>query len=207
MKTKFHAWGLGLFTVVLLSVVSTSQAADLFFTGSGPSSATNRSTVIVGAKPSGQAVLHYLNATSDLASATIKFYRTGTAVAITAASGSPTNVVGVSAADATAFTTTNQTLILRHLAKDPVNDTYERLTNLTPTGNTIKFTSTAATVAKGDLIYVCTQDGSGLFVGDASKEYSATAGIYAGVTGKPLLVELNATTAGKLMVTGRTYKE
>jgi len=140
-------------------------------------------------------VVHFLRATSDLATAVCKVYSSGAPVKITAASGGSTNVVGVSAADATTFTTTNRVLILRHVA----SDTYERLVNLTPTGNTIKFAiATETAVAKDDLIYVCTAVGPGLLVGAAQKEYNIPDGIFTGDAGRPLLFEVNATTLAKI---------
>ncbi len=197
--------------LVSLTTMPSAQAADLNFTGGGPSTATNRSTVIISAKaPSsrrgpnnggGQAVVHYMNVTSDLATATIKFYRTGAPVKVTTASGSTTNVLGLTAADAAAFTTTNQIIVVRHVA----TDVYERAVNLTPTGNTVKFVpATAATVAAGDLVYVCTLIGPGLPVNSiAGKEFISSEGIACGEPGEPLLIELDGTSVCKLHVAGK----
>lgn len=199
----------------MATMTMSGQAADLFFTGGGPSSATNRATVIISAKGnpsrrgannnSGQAVIHYLNVTSDLATATVKFYRTGAPVKVTTASGSTTNFLGLSAADAVAFTTTNQIVVLRHVAAD----TYERFENWPPTGNTVQLSQfTATTVAAGDLIYVCTLIGTGIPVNSiAGKEFSNQEGIAAGEPGEPFLIELDATTNCRLHVCGKWRSE
>jgi len=201
MRNMKNGFVLGLAFLVVAFVSSQAGAGDLFFAGSSPGSpTTNRATVIISAagypaRPSptltpGQPVVHWLSVTSDLATARCTFYTVGTPAAITAASSGTTNVVVVSAADAATFTTTNRVLILRHRAAD----TYERMTNIDPTGNTIKFTlATASAVAVGDQVYVATAVGYGLPVGAAGKEFSASEGIYAGVAGDPLMIEVTGT--------------
>lgn len=185
--------------VFLLALVS-SQAGDLYFAGAGPSATTNRATVIISAKgnpqrpgvslSSGQPVVHWLSVTSDLSSAAVKFYSVAAPVKVTVASGGGTNVLGLSSTDAASFTTTNQVLIIRHVAAD----TYERVVNLTPTGNTVKFTpATASAVAANDLIYVASAVGAGLFVGPTTKEFNVDGGIFAGDAGRPLMIEITGT--------------
>lgn len=174
-----------------------ARAADAAGSTGGPSG-TNLSTVFIsaGGGPNGSGIprIHFLSATSDVNTATVRFYKSSAAYKITAASFAGTNRVFTDSA--AAFATTNQTVALRHVA----TDTYERMTNFSSTATSVTFTMLgAASVAKGDELYILTLDNFSLPLGTAVlKEWNNTEGIYLGQELRPLMIEVPGTTASRL---------
>lgn len=194
-------------TLLVLAVVC--LPAQLFAQSGLKSTATGGTDVgttlcyaVISANGNNQSapVLTYLNATSDKAASVVQFYTAGTPVRADVAS-STTNLV-VASGDTNGFAA-NDVVIIRHLA----TDTYERRI-LTPNTTATNLNLTVApttTVAVGDLIYKATAAGS-IPVGNATKELVGP-GIYAGQRGKPLLLEVDGTSACQINAVAASYPE
>jgi hypothetical protein len=197
---------LGLLTCALgLILALPAPAAELAFAG-GNNLATNRAVVIVSAKGNSGGEtpsIRWLSATSDLATAVITFYRSGAPVKIAFASPGGTNRVVFDAGFGTQFATSNQVLVVRHVA----TDIYERLVSFTNTSTTVTFTSaTASAVAVGDEVTIQTADATYL-TGAATVNIQHPEGIYHGLPSRPLLFEITGTTLCKIpLYSGRFWR-
>lgn len=181
--------------------------------------ATNRASVIVPLGYTGLAAenslgaprVKFLNATSDLATAVVSFYRAGPSLTIGSASFAATNrfLLAATPAASSGIGQTNGILILRRAA----TDTYERYTytytNVTSaaTVSITQFTPGGAGVAIGDQIYLCTLNAA-VWMGvlDAGRQWIADP-LYVGQDNVPLLIEVNATTLGKITAATVTYEK
>ena len=192
-KTKYI---IGL-VVMLASLISIStQAQELKAWGGGgtdvgttlcyaivPDTGQNGSTPLVT----------YLNATSDKAASVVQFYNI-TNTLIAQAAGSATNVYVA----ATNGYGDNAVVIHKSIA----SGTLKRLVVYAPTASTnLAFTTTPSpAIAAGDSLFLCVTSGS-IPVGNATKELDG-GGIYAGQRGKPLLLEVDGTSACQINAVG-----
>lgn len=163
--------------------------------------ATTFSYAIVSANSvnGGAPRVEFINAGSDLATASLQFYKvTAQAQATGAGSSTRLDVTG-----------TNQgvnwqagTCIIRHMS----DDTYEKRTLAANTGSTNIVVSVAplGTMVAGDIIYYAVTNGV-IKWGASTNSIGPGGAIYVGQSGKPLLVDIPATTAGAVNVVGGTY--
>lgn len=196
--------------VVVLFVMGLSVQAQRIqpFTGS-QTAATNRASVVIApdiATPLNAAArINFLNVTSDLATATVTFYRPGAPKKIANASSGATNRVWFASPVGNDFATSNQVILVRRKATTTSGtDSWDRLTSLTNTATSVTFTAvTGGAVRAGDEVYICTAHASILAGANASKEWAYNQPFYNGEAGRAVLVEASATTLGKIpIVTG-----
>jgi len=176
------------------------SAADAIpaFAGGGTDVGTNLCYAVVSAngKDQGTPVVTFLSATSDLSSSAVTFYSAGT----------PTYANYVSTTTSCPVASTNgfaanDVIIIRHVAADTyerrIVDTFTSATNLTVT------VAPTTALAVGDLVYKATAGGT-IPVGNTTLTLNG-AGIYAGQKGKPLLLEVNGTSACQVNAVAATY--
>jgi len=182
-----------LFLVVLALLPAMVQAVDEipFFAGGGTDVGTTLCYAVVSAngKNQGVPVVTYVNATSDKAGSIIQFYNITTSTAA--------NVVSTSTA--LPVTSTNgfasgDIIVIRHL----LDDTYERriLTTFTTATNLVTTVAPTVALVVGDIVYRAATAGF-IPVGSATLQIVGD-GIYAGQPGKPLLLEVDCTSAGQI---------
>lgn len=162
----------------------------------------NPSWAIIPARSAngGAPAVNFIAAGSDLAGAVVSFYKV---TAQTVARYS-TNVTVTLSVDRTNGFASGTVIIIQHLA----NDSYEKkiLTTMTASTNLITTVAPAGTVSPGDIIYaVSTSSAPSIAWGATTNTISAAAPIVVGQRGKPLLVEINSTSAGQLRAVGGTY--
>lgn len=166
---------------------------------------------IVGARSAngGAPAVYHINAGSDATLASLRFYRVVSQTeakfatnATTTISVASTNTPGTSSG----WGWNAGTIIIRHM----LDDTYEKRTLTTATGNTnIVTTAAPSTTVPGDIIYlVVTNATMGLTATGAVGTNSVNGGggpIYVGQKGKPLMVEVNGTSAAVINSIGGLY--
>lgn len=184
----------------LLMAPAVQAASTRTFAGTGTDVSTNLCYYIASANYAGIPRVQYINATSDLTSSAITFYSTATPLLVTTAQSIATNII-------TAVGTTfsgSDVVIVRHVS----TDTYERAVVSSANGTTITLSANLSAIAAvGDLVYKCTAAGS-IPVGNTTKELNAgVGGIYNGVAGRPLLVEVNGTSACQVNCVSGIYQE
>lgn len=177
--------------LLLLGLAARAPAADALkaFAGTSTDVGTTLSYYIASAysENGGAPIVTYVNATSDKAASVLQFYTCTTACMVT---GVNSTVTIPMATNGFSGYVANAILILRHTA----TDTYERRIVSTATTTNVVLTAAPTTAtAYGDLVYVCTAAGA-IPVTATTKELDGP-GIYAGQAGKPLLVDLDATSA------------
>jgi hypothetical protein len=144
-------------------------------------------------------LVKFVSVTSDKTAAVLTFYTVGAPVQSISGNTSISNLVVAS----TNGFLENDIVVIRHIA----SDTYERRVVhavSSSTNLTIKSPLTAATVA-GDLVYKATAAGT-IPVGNATVTLSG-AGIWAGQRGRPLLLEVDGTSACHINAVGGIYVE
>lgn len=187
----------GLFTAPAFAQGNTQTSLTFADTASGTTLASY--VIPIG---DGHPSVTYVNATSDKAGSVLQFYK--------ATSGSHTLAIATNASQAVVWVpdgtkySANDVVVLRH--KLSTGDIYERLvvssatsTNLTMTGNL----STAVLV--GDQLWKMTKYGT-IPVGAATKEVASSVayGLYNAPGGRPVLLDLDGTSACKInLITGR----
>lgn len=183
----------GLFVVLLALLPAVTQAVDEipFFAGGGTDVGTTLCYAVVSAngKNQGVPVVTYVNATSDKAASVIQFY---TITANTAA-----NVVSTTTAIPVTLTNgfaSGDIIVIRHL----LDDTYERriLTTFTTATNLVVTVAPTVALVVGDIVYRAAT--AGFIPCGAATQAIAGEGIYAGQPGKPLLLEVDCTSAGQI---------
>lgn len=202
MKTFLkNLTGLALLTMLAFTSIPTAQAAPeelSVWSGGGTDVSTTLCYTVVSAnsKNNGQPVVTYLNATSDKAASVLTFYTAGTPT-----SCNYTNTTVSIPVNSTNGFAANDVIVIWH----KLTDTYERRivdTFTSATNITVTVASTAATVP-GDQIYKATAAGT-IPVGNATKELNGT-GIYSGQRGKPLLIDLDGTSAVQVNAASAIY--
>lgn len=190
------------FTLVAMVAVP-AFALDTPVNGFGVGStngATTLSWAIVSARSAnnGTPAVSYINATSDKSTSKVQFYKV-TAQAVAQLTNSTTTLYvrgtnGFASGDA---------VVIRHIA----DDSYEKrtLTSNSASTNLVVTAAPLGAVTQGDIIYKVVTTGAGSIpCGSATITPSGTY-LYVGQQGKPLLVELDATTSGTLNVVGGVY--
>lgn len=145
----------------------------------------------------GSPVVTYLDATSDKAGSVVQFYSSSAPINVTGSSSttnlacSTNGIVGVAS---------NAVLVIQHTS----TDTYERRIAylVGPTNVAVSATFDSA-VAAGDKIWLQTAKGS-IPVGNASISKLGD-GIYSGTPGRPLLLEVDGTSACQINAANAKY--
>jgi hypothetical protein len=175
--------------VLVAPYQAAGQAASAVFAGNGTDVGTTLNYFVVSAngRDQGVPVITFVNVTSDKSDSVLKFYSAGTPVNCTQASVQATNIVVASTNGFAA----GDVIIIRYQATD---NYARRVVHDVTQGTNIVTTAVLTTpTAAGDLVYKATAAGS-IPVGNATLNLIGT-GIYAGQRGKPLLVEVDATSA------------
>lgn len=186
--------------LVSIAAQAASPDSQPGFAASTTNGATTLSYAIISANSvnAGAPEVSFINAGSDLATGNLQFYGVVAQTQATGA-GSTTRLD---------VTGTNQgvnwqagTCIIRHMA----DDSYEKRTLAANTGSTNIVVSVAplGTMVSGDIIYYCKTNAT--IKWGASTNSLGPGRIYVGQNGKPLLVDITATTAGTVNCISGTY--
>jgi hypothetical protein len=209
MKNSYKSLISSLVMLALSGACSFAQVAEKTFDSGGGTDVGNTLCYSIAsansrAKDSGRIttpVITYLNATSDKAGSIVQFYTAGTPRTVNY-TNSTTTLYLDSTNTSGQFTTNGGIVVIRHTA----TDTYERrilvfgssLTNLLVT------VAPTAAVVPGDFVYPMTTAG---FIPCGAATLSLVGnGIYAGLPGKPLLFELDGTSAVQVNAWAVEYK-
>lgn len=170
------------------------------FAAGGTAVGTTLSYVVVSeySKNAGTPVVTAICGQSDKEGALIQFYSPNT--------NTYANYVNSTVTIPVAFTNgfgVNDIIVIRHKA----TDTYERRVLTTSTGSTNLVVTSAPTtaVAVGDTIYRMATDGA-IRWNSVTNTITASDGFYAGLPGKPVLVELDCTSVGVLQLVKAKYE-
>jgi hypothetical protein len=181
-----------------------SQAADqrqltAYATG-GTDVGTTLCYAVISANGRAQVapVITFLNVTSDKATSVVQFYTLGSPTG-----ASQTNATVSVPVGSTNTFVSGDVIVIQHLA----DDTYERrvLTTFTSSTNLTLTVAPTSAVVPGDLIYRATTAG---FIPCGAATLSLTgSGIYSGQPGKPLLLEVDCTSAGQVNAVCAVYPQ
>jgi len=182
-------------SIVLACLTLSALAAPESYTvyaGGGTDVGNTISYAVVSARSEngGAPVVTYVSATSDKSGSVVQFYSVDTNQVATTAS-TATVYLPVSATNGFA---SGDIIVIRHMT----SDTYEKriLTAFNTNGVLILTAAPGTATAVGDLIYKVTAGGT-IPVGAATATLYGE-GIYAGQKGKPLLLEVDGTSACQL---------
>lgn len=202
--TKYFFCGL----LALLAVTLTATAAPPDVVNGFAVGSTNRHgtlsyaivsprSPVTGAAP----VVRYLNAGSDKVAGIVQFYKV-TAQCTAAYATNSTTTLSV---NRTNGFSSGDVVIIRHLT----DDSYEKriLTTMTASTNLITTVAPLGAVVPGDIVYRCTTTGAGtIYWGASTNSINASgAPLYVGQKDTPLLLEIDATTAGAINVVAGDY--
>lgn len=180
---------------VALALLLPAFAEDAF-SGAGTGS-TTLSYYIPTMSFGGAPFVTYVSATSDKASSVIKFYSAASPVFVNATSASGgTNISVVPTG-----ITNNNVIVVRSIA----NDTYQRLVVSSASATNI-FTTAALsfTLNANDPVFLMTANGT-IPVGSNTVSASTSGGVAFGSKGKPLLLEVDGTSACSLNLAAGRY--
>jgi len=186
-----------------------AQAADTGFAVGTTNGATTLSYAVV---PIGGSTadascprVQFINAGSDLATGKVQFY--SVLDSITATYTNSTTTLFVNTTNTVGENWQAGTVLIRHLAGGGY---YEKRTLAANTGSTNIVVTVAplGAVLPGDIVYYVSTTGAGTIFWGASTNSlggSSAAGLYVGQRQRPLLLEINATTAGAINVVSGDY--
>lgn len=149
----------------------------------------------------GSPVVTYLSATSDKAGSVVQFYRSSVPLNITTAS-STTNLA--IATNSMSGFTSNAIVVIQHNNSVGTPETFERRVVYHANSTNVAVSATFdASTAAGDKVWLQTAGGS-IPVGNASITPIGD-GIYSGVPGRPLLLEVDGTSACQINAVNAVY--
>jgi hypothetical protein len=174
------------FLFTLLALVGNVRADELFFAGTSTDISTNISYYVVPPAGNQQAVVTYINATSDLAGSVVQFYNAAAPVKVSAAAAS----TNVQIASITGLSTGGVVIV-----QSVTNNTFQRTTvvSFSATNVILSATNVLSALVAGDKIYPASTAGA-IPVGAATKEVVGASFVSQG-NNRPLLVEVNGTAA------------
>jgi hypothetical protein len=187
-----------------LPAQSLRATAQLGFTTGTTNADTALSYAIVSANSANglAPVVEYVNAGSDLVTSKLTFYRVDY---ITSANYSNSTVT-IPVSSTNGVGDNAGVIVIRHVT----DDSYEKRILTTSTGSTNLVVTVApiGTVVPGDLIYHCVTTAAGSVRWGASTNSvgPSSGSIYSGQAGLPLLIEINATTAGNVGIVSGRYR-
>lgn len=184
--------------IALIFLTALPARAAGFFAGPGTAISTNLSYFIAPAT-GGVPQVKYLNVTSDFTTSKVQFYSSAAAVLITADAAAAATAVNCTHG----AITNSDVVVIRHLS----GETTQRLTvaSVTTTNVTFNEAITLATTT-GDLLYRQSTAGS-IPVGNTTKEFSNSAGIYSGTRDRPLLLSVDGTASAVVNVASGEFKD
>lgn len=169
------------------------------FSGPGIAVGTTLSYTVVSAysKNAGTPVVNFISAQSEKAASVVQFYSPNT--------NTSANYVSTTVSLPVAFTNgfaSGDIIVIRHAS----TDTYERriLTTFTSATNLTVTVAPTVALAVGDSVYRMVTDGT-IAWGPSTNTISAAAGLYSGLPGKPVLVEIDFTAAGSINTVNANY--
>lgn len=210
MKLLLGAVLAALATSALFTAAAVAAPATYSSYSTGATNAGALAHAIIGANSAnaGTPVVTSIDATSDKAASLVQFYRVTAETAANYTNSTTrldvvlTNGIGVSG-----------TIVIRHL----LTDTYEKRTLANNTGSTNLVVTVAPleAVVPGDIIYKVATTGVGALSLKTNSFSVASAGmscqlngprLFAGQKGKPLLLEVDATTTGTINSVTATFE-
>jgi hypothetical protein len=187
-----------LLTVLAAMAVTLTVSAQRWVSGTSTDIGATNTYFIARADLAGQPVVSYFSATSDKAASTIKGYSTAAGIPVTATAASGQAVV-THASGASAFAA-NDIVIVRSVA----NNTYQRVVVLSDTSTSVTFNENLNfALAAGDQLYIATVNAQ---IPVAAATVSVISETFAGTEGRPLLVDLDGTSASQINAITVEYK-
>jgi hypothetical protein len=187
-----------LLTVLAAMAVTLTVSAQRWVSGTSTDIGATNTYFIARADLAGQPVVSYFSATSDKAASTIKGYSTAAGIPVTATAASGQAVV-THASGASAFAP-NDIVIVRSVA----NNTYQRVVVLSDTSTSVTFNENLNfALAAGDQLYIATVNAQ---IPVAAATVSVISETFAGTEGRPLLVDLDGTSASQINAITVEYK-
>lgn len=194
MKTTFNA----LFALIVMLALSLTAQAQKWVSGTSTDIGATNTYYIARADLAGQPVVSYFSATSDLSTSTIKGYSTAAGIPVTATAASGQAVV-THASGSSAFAA-NDIVIVRSVA----NNTYQRCVVTSDTATSVTFVENLNfALAAGDQLYIATLSSS---IPVAAATVSVLDDTFVGTEGRPLLIDLNGTSASQINTITIEYK-
>lgn len=174
------------------------QAGDTF-AGQG-NAGTTLSSYAIPADGNGTPRVQYINGTSDKSTSKFTFYTPGFSSLVTLATNASQAIVYA----AGSLFSASDIVLLRHVS----SASYERLVVSSTTSTNITFSSNlASAVVAGDILYKMTSKGT-IPVGATTKEINAgSGGVFNGLYSKPILVDLDGTSAVTINVASGIYEK
>jgi hypothetical protein len=187
-----------LLTVLAAMAVTLTVSAQRWVSGTSTDIGATNTYFIARADLAGQPVVSYFSATSDKAASTIKGYSTAAGIPVTATAASGQAVV-THASGASAFAA-NDIVIVRSVA----NNTYQRVVVASDTSTSVTFNENLNfALAAGDQLYIATVNAQ---IPVAAATVSVISETFAGTEGRPLLVDLDGTSASQINAITVEYK-
>jgi hypothetical protein len=175
--------GVAILAITIIPV----QAQIKFEAGTGTDVSTTLCYYAFSSKGAGTPVIKYLNVTSDKASSVVQFYTAGSSILVTNSVIAGTNTILLTGT--TSGFQTNDVIVIRSVS----NDTYQRTSvSQVAAGSIVTAQNTAFALAAGDVIYRMSTAGA-IPVGNAT--VTITGACYSGARDKPLLLEVDGTSA------------
>jgi hypothetical protein len=187
-----------LLTVLAVMALTLTVSAQRWVSGTSTDIGATNTYFIARADLAGQPVVSYFSATSDKAASTIKGYSTAAGIPVTATAASGQAVV-THASGASAFAA-NDIVIVRSVA----NNTYQRVVVASDTSTSVTFNENLNfTLAAGDQLYIATVNAQ---IPVAAATVSVISETFAGTEGRPLLIDLDGTSASQINAITVEYK-
>lgn len=203
---KIMIMTLALLALVMVTLTATAAPPDVvngFSAGSTNRHGTLSYAIVSPRSPlTGAApVVRFINAGSDKVAGIVQSYK----VTAQATAQYATNATVTLHVNRTNGFASGDVIIIRHIT----DDSYEKriLTTMTVATNLTTTAAPLGAVVPGDIIYRCTTTGAGtIYWGASTNSLSASGGpLFVGQKDTPLLLEIDATTAGAINVVSGDY--
>jgi len=194
MKKTFNQ----ILAILALACLLLPAQAQRWVSGTSTDIGATNTYYIAPAGRAGQPVVLYFSATSDKAASTIKGYTAAAGIPVTATAPSDQTVV-THASGASAFAA-NNIVIVRSVA----NNTYQRCVVASDTATSVTFNENLNfALAAGDQLYIATVNAQ---IPVAAATVSVISETFVGSEGRPLLIDLDGTSASQINTITVEYK-
>jgi len=194
MKKTFNQ----ILAILALACLLLPAQAQRWVSGTSTDIGATNTYYIAPAGRAGQPVVLYFSATSDKAASTIKGYTAAAGIPVTATAASDQTVV-THASGASAFAA-NNIVIVRSVA----NNTYQRCVVASDTATSVTFNENLNfALAAGDQLYIATVNAQ---IPVAAATVSVISETFVGSEGRPLLIDLDGTSASQINTITVEYK-
>ena len=194
MKKTFNQ----ILAILALACLLLPAQAQRWVSGTSTDIGATNTYYIAPAGRAGQPVVLYFSATSDKAASTIKGYTAAAGIPVTATAASGQAVV-THASGASAFAA-NNIVIVRSVA----NNTYQRCVVASDTATSVTFNENLNfALAAGDQLYIATVNAQ---IPVAAATVSVISETFVGSEGRPLLIDLDGTSASQINTITVEYK-